>query len=123
MKTVLVVDDEFGITDALRDLLTDEGFQVVVARNGKDGLKRLAEHRPDIVLLDYMMPVMNGRDVMLAMARDEALRHIPVVLMSAVPRSSLPADCQPSLFLRKPFEVEVLLSALDRLLSPGEGPG
>ncbi|OJT19486.1 hypothetical protein BO221_34445 [Archangium sp. Cb G35] len=116
MRTLLVVDDEVGITEALNDLLSEEGFHVLVAPNGRVALERMAEKRPDLILLDYMMPVMDGREVLLALQRDEAARDIPVLLMSAVPRSSLPLECKPTAFLRKPFTIDRLLTEVGRLL-------
>lgn len=120
MRTLLVVDDEVGITEALRELLSEEGFHVLTARNGREGLERIAEKRPDLILLDYMMPVMDGREMLQALEGEAALRHIPVLLMSAMPRASLPADCKPTHFLRKPFNLDQLLVHVRRLL--GEPP-
>jgi CheY-like chemotaxis protein len=120
VRTLLVVDDEVGITEALSELLSEEGFRVLTARNGKEGLERIAGTRPDLILLDFMMPVMDGREMMQALQGDAAHRDIPVVLMSAMPRSSLPADCKPTLFLRKPFNLDQLLAHVRRLL--GEPP-
>jgi CheY-like chemotaxis protein len=116
VKTLLVVDDEAGITEALNDLLSEEGFHVLVASNGRVALERMADRRPDLVLLDYMMPVMDGREVLLAMQAGAATRDIPVLMMSAVPRSSLPPDCKPTAFLRKPFTIDRLLVEVNRLL-------
>jgi len=117
MRTVLVVDDELGIVESLGEVLGDEGFAVVTARNGKDGLRKLLEQRPDVVLLDYMMPVMDGADMLRELARSETHRAIPVVMMSAAPRKNLPADCQPAGYLRKPFDVDELLLELNRVLA------
>lgn len=116
MKTLLVVDDEAGITEALNDLLSEEGFHVLVAGNGKEALERIAGKRPDLILLDFMMPVMDGREVLTALRSDSATRDIPVLMMSAMPRSSLPLDCQPVPFLRKPFTIDRLLVEVRRLL-------
>jgi len=118
VKTLLVVDDEVGVTEALQDLLSDEGFAVLTARNGKDGLKRIGEKRPDLILLDYMMPVMDGRQLLLALQADATHQDIPVILMSAIPHSSIPTDCKPAAFLRKPFDIEQLLTEVRRLLTP-----
>ncbi|AKI98522.1 response regulator receiver domain-containing protein [Archangium gephyra] len=122
MKTLLVVDDEVGITEALNDLLSEEGFHVLVAGNGREALTRMAEKRPDLILLDYMMPVMDGRELLLALQADAALRHLPVLMMSAVPRSSLPPDCKPTGFLRKPFTIDRLLMEVNRLLGATAKP-
>jgi CheY-like chemotaxis protein len=116
VKTLLVVDDEEGILEALSDALSDEGYRVLIARNGKDGLKRVSETLPDLILLDYMMPVMDGRELLKVLRAEPTYRHIPVVMMSAMPRSSLPADCEPTAFLRKPFNLDTLLAELERLL-------
>jgi CheY-like chemotaxis protein len=120
VRTLLVVDDEVGITEALRELLSEEGFLVLTARNGREGLERVTEKRPDLILLDYMMPVMDGRDMLKALEADATSRDIPVLLMSAMPRASLPADCKPAHFLRKPFNLDQLLLHVRRLL--GEPP-
>jgi CheY-like chemotaxis protein len=120
VKTLLVVDDEVGITEALSDLLGEEGFVVLTARTGKDGLDRAIEKRPDLILLDYMLPVMDGREVLLALQGDAAYQDIPVIMISAIPRSSLPRDCKPTVFLRKPFEIDHLLAEVTRLL--GKSP-
>jgi CheY-like chemotaxis protein len=116
VKTLLVVDDEVGITDALNDILSEEGFLVLVAPNGKVGLERIAEKRPDLILLDYMMPVMDGGELLQALRGDSALQDIPVILMSALPRSSIPGDCKPAVFLRKPFTIDHLLAEIGRVL-------
>jgi CheY-like chemotaxis protein len=118
VKTVLIVDDELGLTEALQDVLGDEGFHVHIARNGRDGLKRAGEQRPDVIVLDYMMPVLDGPGMLLALQSEPTLRDVPVLLISAVPRTSLPADCTPTAFLRKPFALDVLLRELRRLVGP-----
>jgi CheY-like chemotaxis protein len=120
VRTLLVVDDEVGITEALRELLSEEGFLVLTARNGREGLERVAEKRPDLIVLDYMMPVMDGREMMKALEGEPTTRDIPVLLVSAMPRASLPADCKPMHFLRKPFNLDQLLVHVRRLL--GELP-
>ncbi len=122
MTTVLVIDDEFGLTEALCEVLGDEGFHVLVARNGSDGMKRIGEQRPDLVVLDYMMPVLDGRGVLQALSADPDLQQIPVLLISAIPQSSLPADCKPTAFLHKPFTIEALLGEIRRLLDGRSSP-
>lgn len=117
MKRVLIVDDEFGIVDSLAEVLSEEGFAVSTASNGKDALRRLAEQRPDLILMDYMMPVMDGAQTLQAIRSDPALRDIPVLMMSSVPKANLPAKCAPNAFLRKPFDVDALLSVLGSLLA------
>ena len=70
MATVLIVEDEFAIAALLEMVLTDEGYRVLTAANGRQGLERLAEGpRPDLVISDYMMPVLDGAGLLRAMRR------------------------------------------------------
>ena len=85
MRTILVVDDEPLIALALQAALEDAGHTVATAANGRQGLERLRQPpRPDLVLLDMMMPVMNGPAMLAAMVADPALRGIPVIVVSSL---------------------------------------
>ncbi len=113
MRTILVVDDEFGVAEVLEAILVDEGYRVMTALNGRDGLAQMAAAPPDAVLLDYMMPVMDGCAMLAAMQADAALAGIPVVMMSALPEAAI-ADRVTGYagFLRKPFRVDAVLRAV-----------
>ncbi|MDC0712452.1 response regulator [Stigmatella sp. ncwal1] len=115
MKRLLIVDDEAAIIEALQELLTDEGYSVATAFNGAEGLKRLKESRPDLLLLDLMMPVMDGRELLRRVREDPALQDLPVVVMSAG-RISEEERRAASATLAKPFELDLLLSTLDAQL-------
>jgi CheY-like chemotaxis protein len=82
-KIVLVVEDDADVRLELQELLTDEGYRVLVASNGREALSVLEQVRPNLVLLDLMMPLVNGWDVMAAIATDPMLTDIPVVVLSA----------------------------------------
>lgn len=121
MLTILVVEDEFGAADVLMTALEDEGYRVVVAANGRQGMERIAEVRPDLIISDYMMPIMDGAAMARAVRDDPDLRDIPIIITSAV------AEAQVRLrfagfnaFLRKPFRVHDLLELVRKLL-PGAG--
>lgn len=116
MITVLLVDDEYAMVEALRDVLEDEGYRVVTAANGKEAMAKLAEAMPAIVLLDLMMPIMDGGQVLAAMRARDAWRDIPVILMSAAVRAGLALDDPRVKFVTKPFDVEDLLRTMDRFL-------
>lgn len=117
MKTVLLVDDEHAILDALSGILEDEGFRVVTASNGREALARLAEALPDVALVDVMMPVMDGRELLREMQDEARWKQIPVVLMSAVPKSILERDAPLTCadFFQKPFDLWKLLARLAEL--------
>jgi CheY-like chemotaxis protein len=111
MRKLLIVDDEVAIVEALQDVLVSEGYDVRTAYNGAEGLKRMTEVRPDLVLLDMMMPVMDGRELLHRMRQEKALKRIPVIVMSAG-RISEEERRISSRFLAKPFELDVLLATI-----------
>ncbi|NVJ09348.1 response regulator [Myxococcus sp. AM001] len=115
MKRLLIVDDELAIVEALQDILSVEGYDIVTAFNGAEGLHRMADAKPDLVLLDLMMPVMDGREMLRRMREDAGLRGIPVVVMSAG-RISDEERRSSARFLAKPFELDVLLDTIAELL-------
>jgi CheY-like chemotaxis protein len=118
MTTVLVVDDEPLIAMALEAALEDAGHRVATAANGRQGLERLAEApRPDVVLLDMMMPVMNGPAMLAAMSADPALRGIPVVVLSSLPEEAVRARADGvAAILLKPCTADEVLDAIARVL-------
>lgn len=123
MNTVLLVDDEHAILDALSGILEDEGFRVVTAGNGREALARLEEGMPDVALVDVMMPVMDGRELLREMQGDPRWRGIPVVLMSAVPQGILERDAPLTCagFFQKPFDLWQLLARLRELAMGRQG--
>jgi CheY-like chemotaxis protein len=117
MPTVLVVDDEFGIVGVLETILIDEGYRVLTACNGKQGLARLAAETPDLVLLDFMMPILGGAEMLAAMAAEPAYRHIPVIMISSLAENVLAEKCTGyDAYLRKPFRATALLGTIARVL-------
>ena len=93
MPTVLVVDDEFGIVELFEAILQDEGYRVLTAVNGKLALEILAYERPDLIFLDFMMPVMDGPSVLRAIARNPELVGVPIVLMSSMLEPAVRERC------------------------------
>lgn len=83
-KRVCVIDDDEDIREAYLLKLNLEGFEVVTAENGAVGLERIRETKPDIILLDLMMPVKSGLDVLKELEADAALSKIPVVVLSNI---------------------------------------
>jgi len=82
MKKILLVEDEEIMISLLQKKLTKEGYEVSVARDGEEGLKAMREVRPDLVLLDIIMPKMGGFEVMEGMQKDKELKKIPVIVIS-----------------------------------------
>lgn len=83
-KRVLLVDDEAYLREIYDIELTREGFEVILATNGEEGLASIRKEKPDAILLDLQMPGKNGFDVLEALKEDEQLKRIPVVILSNV---------------------------------------
>ncbi|MBO6537443.1 MAG: response regulator transcription factor [Balneolaceae bacterium] len=82
-KTILVVDDEKDLLDLIEYNLKKEGFKVLKAENGKEGIEVAKEHKPDLVLLDIMMPKMDGLEAVEIMRKDDDLKRIPIIFLTA----------------------------------------
>ena len=124
MKTILVVDDEYALVESLSELLQEEGYRVVSAGNGRDGLARLQKEKPDLVLVDLMMPIADGKELVRGMRSLADHRSVPVVMMSAAAKEvALPIpdrSLNVSRYLQKPFRFEKLLEAIEQLVGKGD---
>lgn len=122
-KKILVADDEPNIVISLEFLLKREGYAVTVARDGQETLEAIRRDRPDLVLLDVMMPRKSGFEVCQAVRADEALQSVRIVLLTAKGRDTdvakglaLGADA----YMTKPFSTRELVQKVAELL---EGAG
>lgn len=120
MTTVLVVDDEEGNAALVNFKLKRAGFKVIEAGNGKLGIELARGTRPDLIVLDVMMPDMNGLETLSILKADCELRSIPVILLTAVGTEKdilrgfeLGADD----YITKPFNTNVFLARVKALLS------
>jgi DNA-binding response OmpR family regulator len=119
-RKVLIADDEQNIVISLEFLLKREGFEVLVAADGDAALQMVAEHHPDLVLLDVMMPKRNGYEVCQRMRERPDWRGIKIIMLSAKGRDvevskgvSLGAD----LYVTKPFSNADLVAQINALLA------
>ncbi|MES2259380.1 MAG: response regulator [Pseudomonadota bacterium] len=113
-KLILVVDDEFDLAATYEMLFGYYGYAVQVASNGQQALELARITPPDVVVSDYMMPVMDGAELLLAWRADPLLRHIPFIMTSAgVARADvdLPFDA----FHSKPVRMPLLLDSIRKL--------
>lgn len=118
-KKVLIADDEPNIVISLEFLLRREGFEVLVAVDGEEALAKARAERPDLVLLDVMMPRMNGFDVCQALRADPGLAGMRVLMLTAKGRDTevskglgLGADA----YMTKPFSTKELVAQVHALL-------
>jgi signal transduction histidine kinase/DNA-binding response OmpR family regulator len=112
--TVLVIDDEAAVRDLMQRFLTREGFRVVTASGGEEGLLQARALRPDAVTLDVMMPGMDGWAVLSALKADPELADIPVVMLTIVDDRNLGYALGASDYLTKPIDRERLVSVLGK---------
>jgi GAF domain-containing protein/CheY-like chemotaxis protein len=110
--TVLVIDDEAAVRDLMQRFLTREGFRVVTAAGGEEGLRRARELRPDTITLDVMMPGMDGWAVLSALKADPDVADIPVVMLTIVDDKNLGYALGAADYLTKPIDRERLVTAL-----------
>ena len=120
---VLIVDDDPNIVLALRFLMEKEGYRVTVATNGDAALRAVVKTRPDVVLLDVMMPRRSGYDVCAAIRADPAIADTKVILLTA---KGLTAERTQGLkvgadaYVTKPFATSEVLEQVRRLIPAGE---
>ena len=117
MPRLLLVEDEQDSAAVLAVILEMEGFSVTHAANGQRALDLLGEVQPQLIITDYMMPVMNGVDMAKAVRAMPEFAAVPILMTSAVHEEGLKKYASAlSAFLRKPIEIEVLLQTNRRLL-------
>lgn len=118
-KTILMADDEPDIFKIVQVRLVKLGYHVLLANNGREAVDKARIHHPDLIIMDYRMPVMNGLEAIRRLKQDEPLRHIPIILMSAsstdinadiIKKSAVDA------YVPKPFESAELMRHIERLL-------
>ena len=125
MQKVLLVEDNEMNRDMLSRRLLRRGFEVVVAGDGEQGLAVAREQRPDLILMDMSLPILDGWEASRRLKADEVTRHIPVIALTAHAMAgdrdrALEAGCED--YDTKPIEFPRLLEKIDRILTAGPGP-
>jgi CheY-like chemotaxis protein len=124
MKTILVVDDKADIVELVKNRLEANQYKVLVASDGNEGIKQAQQHKPDLIVMDIMMPNMSGGQAVKVLKSDAATQHIPVVFLTAVGSSvregeepgRVYVDGQFFPAIGKPFKPEKLLSEIKKLV-------
>ncbi|MCE7988053.1 MAG: response regulator [Caldilinea sp. CFX5] len=124
-KKVLIVDDEANIVISLEFLMAQAGYTVEIARTGDEALVKIADFAPDLILLDVMLPGMNGFDICQRIRQTPTWQHIKVVMLTAKGREveitkglALGADA----YITKPFSTKALLAEVESQLSKVHAP-
>jgi two-component system alkaline phosphatase synthesis response regulator PhoP len=124
LKRLLVVDDEPDLREAIMFDLELSGFEVLSAKDGMEGLKLAREQKPDLLILDLLLPRMDGYRVCRMLKVDKKTEKIPVIMLTAKATREderLGKESGADLYMTKPFDPEILLENVNALLKNGEG--
>ncbi len=128
MKMVLVVDDDADVTKFVSKLVERAGYEAVVAKNGVEGMGKVREDKPDLIILDVLMPKESGIRMYRELKTDELFKNIPVIMLSAIApesffRSQKVLDefagetvPEPQAYIEKPEEPEELIALMNKIL-------
>ena len=119
-KNIIIAEDEEHIGKLITFKLQKEGYTVIWERDGSSALEAIKNEKPDLVLLDVMMPQINGFEVLKKIKQDEELKDIPVVMLTSKGQESdivSAIDCGAADYIVKPFRPAELLVRIKRLLS------
>ena len=122
---ILLVDDEPSIVKMVAKRLEVEGFHVLVAMDGQAGLTAAQTEHPDLMILDLMLPKMNGYEVCSTLKRDARYQRIPIILFTAKAQDKdekFGMECGANAYVRKPFRAQELLEKIRTLLSVSPSP-
>ena len=120
---ILLVDHEPSIVKMVGKRLEVEGFEVLVAMDGQEALKKAQTESPQLIILDLMLPKMNGYEVCTMLKQDARYQGIPIIMFSAKAQEKderLGRECGANAYVRKPFQAKELLDQV-RALLPGNG--
>lgn len=116
---ILVVDDEVAFRDTVAQILRDEGYRVDVASDGRQAFERMARERPALVLLDLMMPTMDGHEVLARMGQSRELATVPVIVLSGIVNPVLDRRSAKVVgVMRKPIVLHALVMKVEGIVPP-----
>jgi len=119
-KKILVVDDEVDLVETLRFPLEMEGYNVLVSYNGEDALNQARKEKPDLILLDLMLPKLDGYKVCRLLKFDERYKHIPILMLTAKTQEKdkvLGLETGADEYITKPFEMDYLMEKVKAYLN------
>ena len=116
---ILLIDDDVDLVAVMKGTLESKPYEVLTAYNGKEGLEKARKEKPDLIVLDIMMPVMDGFDFAEQFGKDPSLKKIPVLALTSFSDSlGQPFPFEVSEFIRKPLKPKDLLAKVEQRLKP-----
>jgi DNA-binding response OmpR family regulator len=122
-KKILLVDDEVDLVETVRFPLEMQGFTVLVSQDGEDALKKAREEKPDLILLDLMLPKLDGYKVCRLLKFDERYKHIPILMLTARTQEkdkTLGKETGADEYITKPFEMNELMEKVQSYVNKNE---
>jgi DNA-binding response OmpR family regulator len=119
-KKILIVDDEADLVETIRFPLELEGFKVLAAYNGEEGLNQARTENPDLILLDLMLPKLDGYKICRLLKFDERYKHIPIFMLTAKTQEKdkiLGKETGADEYFTKPFDIDELIAKIKSNLS------
>ncbi|MCJ7746267.1 MAG: response regulator [Desulfobacterales bacterium] len=119
-KKILIVDDEVDLVETVRFPLELEGFDVLVSYNGEDALNQARKEKPDLIILDLMLPKLDGYKVCRLLKFDERYKHIPILMLTAKTQEKdkiLGKETGADEYITKPFEMDYLMEKVKAYLN------
>jgi len=128
MKKVLIVDDDIDMTKLLSKIVEKSGYEAIAVKNGEEGMGKVRENRPDLIILDILMPRQSGIRMYRELKTDEPLKDIPVIMVSAIAKKSFfrsqevldestgQSVPEPEAYIEKPAEPEELVELMRKIL-------
>lgn len=114
--TVLVAEDDASVRLTIEFVLSDEGFNVLLAEDGEQALQIASAELPDVILLDQIMPKLDGKQVLIALRENESTRAIPIFVLTGMPQGA-PGDWPGAQFVGKPFSPDELVALIRKSLA------
>jgi len=119
MKKILIVDDEADIIEILQFVLESNGYECITATDGEEGLKRAKEEKPDLILLDVMMPKINGYKISRLLKYDSKYKNIPILMLTARSQEEdkvLGEETGADEYITKPFKIDYVVDKVKEYL-------
>lgn len=117
---ILIIDDEVDLVETIRFPLELEGYQVLVAYNGEEGLHLARKEKPDLIILDLMLPKIDGYKICRFLKFDEKYKHIPIIMLTARSQEKdrlLGKETGADEYITKPFDLDNLLKKINKYIS------
>lgn len=119
-KKILIVEDEAQLVEMLKMRLEASDYEVIVAYDGQEGLQKAREKKPSLIILDLMLPKLDGFKICRMLKFDEKYRHIPIIMFTARAQDTdrkISEEVGADAYITKPFEPQVLLSKIQELVN------